>query len=66
MSRRYPSAAGADPEAVARAVVKRQVNRREEVPLEDYEALRRAFERAEGEERERLKRRLFQTAGLPA
>ena len=66
MSRKQPSAAGVPPEALAQALMRRQVSPRKEVPLEDYEALQQACERAEGEERERLRRGLFQMAGLPA
>ena len=65
MSLKYPSAAGADPEALAQALMRRQVSPRKEAPLADYEALQQACERAEGEERERLRSGLFQMAGLP-
>ena len=62
---KHPTAAGGDPEAVASALMKRQVNRREEVPLEEYEALLRELSLPEGEERESAKHRLYQLVGLP-
>lgn len=65
-SLKYPSAAGADPVAVAKALLNpgpRQ--RRLEESQEQYEAVARDLDKAQGPERARLKRRLFELAGVP-
>ena len=62
MSRKYPSAAGADPDKLGAALA---ADRPKVLSQEDYEDLVRAVERSTGEERESAKRRLFREAGLP-
>ena len=63
--RKYPSASGADPEAVAVALVSPAPSPHQEVYEEQFEGVVQALDKAEGSERDILKRRLFQLAGLP-
>ena len=59
-----PDFKDATPDALAAALMRPQVNRAQEPPLEPYEALLRECELCEGEERESAKNRLFQVVGL--